>query len=176
VSKYCLRIKYRLAQAITETHVGPVLHQIIIHFHKIPFCCYSFMCQHLSYKNMITRRTTHKCKRQRLVILSFCVLTDSLVDYRSRTVYGTNFFIRSWVRIPFEVWIPVRLFCVCVVLRAGSGIATGWSPVQEVLQTVYRLSNRRSFQGPTKGCRTIDRYRFFKGPFSLVVADRIIRR
>jgi hypothetical protein len=37
--------------------------------------------------------------------------------------------------------VSVRLFCVCVVLCAGSGLATGWSPVQ----------------GPTKGCRAIDR-------------------
>jgi hypothetical protein len=36
----------------------------------------------------------------------------------------------------------VRLFCVCVVLCAGSGLATGWSPVQ----------------GPTKGCRAIDEW------------------
>jgi hypothetical protein len=32
--------------------------------------------------------------------------------------------------------ICVRLFCVCIVLCAGSGLATGWSPVQGVLPTV----------------------------------------
>jgi hypothetical protein len=31
--------------------------------------------------------------------------------------------------------ICVRLFCVCFVLRVGSGLATGWSPVQGVLPT-----------------------------------------
>jgi hypothetical protein len=30
----------------------------------------------------------------------------------------------------------VRLFCVCVVLRVGGRLATGWSPVQGVLPTV----------------------------------------
>jgi hypothetical protein len=39
----------------------------------------------------------------------------------------------------------VRLFCVCFVLCVGSGIATGWSLVQEV-------------QGPTKSCRAINEW------------------
>jgi hypothetical protein len=33
----------------------------------------------------------------------------------------------------------VRLFCVCVVLCVGSDLATGWSHVQGVLSTVYRI-------------------------------------
>jgi hypothetical protein len=37
--------------------------------------------------------------------------------------------------------VCVRLFCVYVVLCVGSGLSTGWSPVQGVLQTVLRLSN-----------------------------------
>jgi hypothetical protein len=32
--------------------------------------------------------------------------------------------------------VCVRLFCVCSVLCAGRGLATGWSPVQGDLQTV----------------------------------------
>jgi hypothetical protein len=35
--------------------------------------------------------------------------------------------------------ICVHVFCVCVVLCAGSGLATGWSPVQWILPTVYRI-------------------------------------
>jgi hypothetical protein len=52
----------------------------------------------------------------------------------------------------------MRLFCVCIVLRAGSGLATGWSPVQEVLPTACRITkpNKRNCQGPTRGCRIID--------------------
>jgi hypothetical protein len=52
--------------------------------------------------------------------------------------------------------VCVRLFCVCVVLCVGSGLATGWSPVQ-VLPTVYGLRNWKSGQGPTKGCSAMDR-------------------
>jgi hypothetical protein len=51
-----------------------------------------------------------------------------------------------------------RRRCLCAfVLCVGSGLATRWSPVQGVLPTVYRLRNWKSGQGPTKGCRTIDR-------------------
>jgi hypothetical protein len=35
--------------------------------------------------------------------------------------------------------VCVRLFCVCVVLREGSGLMTDWSPVQGVLPSVYRI-------------------------------------
>jgi hypothetical protein len=40
----------------------------------------------------------------------------------------------SWVRIPLKAWMFV---CVCI----GSGLATGWSPIQGVLPTVLGLSN-----------------------------------
>jgi hypothetical protein len=48
----------------------------------------------------------------------------------------------------------VGLFCVCFALYVGSRIAMGWSPVQGVLPTVYRIkklkklqmSNRRTVQ------------------------------
>jgi hypothetical protein len=35
--------------------------------------------------------------------------------------------------------VCVHLFCVYVVLCVGSGLATGWSPVQGVLPTVYKI-------------------------------------
>jgi hypothetical protein len=44
--------------------------------------------------------------------------------------------------------VCVRLFCVYVVLCVGSGLATGWSPAQGVLPTVYRLRNWKSKQSP----------------------------
>jgi hypothetical protein len=46
------------------------------------------------------------------------------------------------------VCVCVRLFCVCVVLCVGSGLATGWSPVQGVLPTLCRLRNWKSGQDP----------------------------
>jgi hypothetical protein len=45
----------------------------------------------------------------------------------------------SWVRVPLKAWIfsvRMRLFCVCVVLRLGRGLATSWSPVQGALLSV----------------------------------------
>jgi hypothetical protein len=48
----------------------------------------------------------------------------------------------------------VRLFCVCVVLRVGSGLSTGRSPVQGVLPTVYRIKKVK--KRPRSNKRTVD--------------------
>jgi hypothetical protein len=42
--------------------------------------------------------------------------------------------------------VCMRLFCVYVILCVGSGLVTGWSPVQGVVPTVYRIKKlkRRS--------------------------------
>jgi hypothetical protein len=53
--------------------------------------------------------------------------------------------------------ICMRLFYVCVILYVGSGLATGWSPVQGVLPNLYRMKKLNSGQGPTKGSRAMDR-------------------
>jgi hypothetical protein len=44
--------------------------------------------------------------------------------------------------------VCLRLFCVCAILYVGSGLATGWSPVQGVLPIVYKLGSWKSGQGP----------------------------
>jgi hypothetical protein len=46
--------------------------------------------------------------------------------------------------------VSVVLLCIC------RGLATGSSPVQGVLPTVYRIKKLKSGQGPTKGSRVID--------------------
>jgi hypothetical protein len=58
----------------------------------------------------------------------------------------------SWVGIPLEACLCAFILCV------GRGLATGWSPVQGVLPTVYRLRNWKRGQGP-KGCTAIARER-----------------
>jgi hypothetical protein len=50
--------------------------------------------------------------------------------------------------------VCVRLFCVCGVLCVGSGLATGSSPAQGVLPTVW-IETWKS-RGP-KGFRAIER-------------------
>jgi hypothetical protein len=62
----------------------------------------------------------------------------------------------SWVRIPLEAWMYVCVYSVCVVLCVGSGLSTGWSPIQGVLPTVNRITKLKSDQGPKKSCRAID--------------------
>jgi hypothetical protein len=52
--------------------------------------------------------------------------------------------------------ISVRLFCACLILCVGSGLATDWSPSKESYRLLIGLRNWRSDQGPIKGCRTVD--------------------
>jgi hypothetical protein len=49
----------------------------------------------------------------------------------------------SWVRIPLEVWMSVCVSSVLVLSCICSGLATGWSPVQGVLPTVYKIQSSR---------------------------------
>jgi hypothetical protein len=52
----------------------------------------------------------------------------------------------------------VCLFCVHVVLCVGSGLPTGWSPVQGVLSTVYRIrKTEKEAKAQLKGCRAYER-------------------
>jgi hypothetical protein len=46
--------------------------------------------------------------------------------------------------------VCVRLLCGCVVLCVGSGLATGWPSVQEVLPTVHRLRNWKKLPRSTR--------------------------
>jgi hypothetical protein len=55
----------------------------------------------------------------------------------------------------------VRLFCVCVVLCVGSGLAMSWSPSNESYRLCLGFRNSKSGEGPTKGCRAIEREREF---------------
>jgi hypothetical protein len=47
--------------------------------------------------------------------------------------------------------VCVRLFCDCVVLCVNKVFAEGWSPVQGVLLTVYRIKNLKRRRRPIKG-------------------------
>jgi hypothetical protein len=63
--------------------------------------------------------------------------------------------------------VCVRLFCVCVVLCVGSGLATGWSPFQGVLPTVYRIKKLKKWPRSDKGLyshRRIERWYFIMWP------------
>jgi hypothetical protein len=57
----------------------------------------------------------------------------------------------SWVRISLEAWMSVCSFCVCAVLCVSSGFATGWSPAEGVLPTVYKITKLKKRPGPNKG-------------------------
>jgi hypothetical protein len=82
----------------------------------------------------------------------FC--SDKYCRSRSQWSYELSLLartLRSWVQIPFEAWKSVCVYSVCFVLYVGSGLATGWSPVQGVLPTVYRITKLKKRPGPNQG-------------------------
>jgi hypothetical protein len=60
----------------------------------------------------------------------------------------------SWLRIPLNHskhgCVCMRLFCVCVVLCIGSGLATGLSLVQGVIPSVFKKRLLRNWK---RGCK-----------------------
>jgi hypothetical protein len=86
--------------------------------------------------------------------------------YRSRDILRSRVFSKMLITVAarFEAWtvfvrfdagivgsnpiqgmdVCVHLFCVCVVLYVGNCLATGWSPVQRVLPTVYRIKKLKN--------------------------------
>jgi hypothetical protein len=52
--------------------------------------------------------------------------------------------------------VCVRFYCVCIVLCVGSGLATGWSPVQGVLPLCIDQETAKAAK-VHKGCRAIRR-------------------
>jgi hypothetical protein len=48
----------------------------------------------------------------------------------------------SWVWFPLEAWMSIYGYSVCVVLCVVRGLATGWSPTQGVLLTMYGLNKQ----------------------------------
>ena len=58
--------------------------------------------------------------------------------------------LESWVRIPLKARMSVCVYSVCVVLCVVSDIATGWSPVQGVLPSVYMIKKLKKRPRPNK--------------------------
>jgi hypothetical protein len=61
------------------------------------------------------------------------------------------------------------VYTVCIVLCVGSGLATGWSTVQGVLPTVYRLRNWKH------GSRATDRCRSYYGQYLRLERSVVVR-
>jgi hypothetical protein len=49
----------------------------------------------------------------------------------------------SWVRTPLKPWVFAFILCLCCPVY----LATGWSPVQRVLRSVYRIKKLKIGQG-----------------------------
>jgi hypothetical protein len=87
---------------------------------------------------------------------SFRDLSIVTADYSVRAVWGMNCFrtLQRWDR-GFEYhsrYGCLCLFCVCI----GSGLATGWSPIQGVLPTVYK-NKKLKWNEAFEICRVLQR-------------------
>jgi hypothetical protein len=58
---------------------------------------------------------------------------------------------RSWLRIPLDSRLSVCVYSVRCVLCVGRGLANGWSHVQGVLPTVYRITKAKKRLSFSKG-------------------------
>jgi hypothetical protein len=59
----------------------------------------------------------------------------------------------SWARISLEAWVFVRVYCV-YMFCVGSDLANGWSPVQWVLTTVYKIK-KLEWNGAFRRCHML---------------------
>jgi hypothetical protein len=67
---------------------------------------------------------------------------NMLINCRSQWPRGLNFLHFTEIvssNLTQGMDVSFRLFCVYVVLCVGIGLATGWSSVQGVLPTMYRI-------------------------------------
>jgi hypothetical protein len=84
-------------------------------------------------------------------VLYFLVAHDSGRAAKARTVFtrsNTGVIGSNCTR---GMDIRVRLFCVFVVLRVGSGLAITYYPVQVVLPTVYKIKELNKRPRPNEG-------------------------
>jgi hypothetical protein len=68
--------------------------------------------------------------------------------------------LERWVRIPLKAWMSVCIYSVCAVLCVDRDLADlqrADPPSKESYRLCIGLRNWKSGQGPTKGCRAIDR-------------------
>jgi hypothetical protein len=88
----------------------------------------------------------------RVTIVTYCFMCRSQWPRGERhELSSLSRKLGSWVRIPHKAWmfgVCMCLFCVCVFLCLGKGLATSWSLVQGVLPSVKMIMNWKRGQGP----------------------------
>jgi hypothetical protein len=119
-------------------------------FATVPQCCWRCRLSQACYRMRLQVQqlkfcsTTH-CSFQFPNIFDDAITTAGLTGRRimngvmSVALASSVRTLGSWVRILLEAWMSVYIYSVLMLSCVGSGLATGWSPVQGVLPTVCRI-------------------------------------
>jgi hypothetical protein len=120
---------------------------------RVSYRCYTLVSVLLNelFSNTTNWKSSYFKRRTKFSNISTDNFTIYLAYHSGRAVWGMNRLrlLERWDR-GFESYsrhgcVCACLFCICVVICVGSGLATSWSPVQGVLSTVH------------KGCRAVDK-------------------
>jgi hypothetical protein len=110
-----------------------------LHYKQASFCVIMW-----TYVLICKLGTANICEFQRLLIAA-CSVNET--DQSGLVVEDTKNLrplkLGSWVWIPLEAWMSVCFYSVLVLSCVGSGLVTGWSPVQGVLPIVCKIHNFR---------------------------------
>jgi hypothetical protein len=97
------------------------------------------------------------CCRHRVLTVT-CLETCRCAAYLRRKLSSPAQLLGSWVRIPLKAWMSVCVYSVFVLSCVqGAALRRADPPSKESYRLCKRSWNWKSGQGPTKGCRAIDR-------------------
>jgi hypothetical protein len=126
--KFILILSLHLRLCLTR-YLFPSARRHVLCASKIPFSFYLIFITILSGRSQWSRGLRHE--------LSSLALWNSGFEFHSG----------------HRCLCCVRLFCVCVVLCIGRGLAADWSPSKESYRLGIRPRNWKTGQGQTKDCR-----------------------
>jgi hypothetical protein len=109
----------------------------VIHLRKLPEC---YLINF--YLSWTTSNTSFLVANVLRLVIANLPITVTVFSGSNNEILGLN---------PTRGRMSVCFFCVCVVLCAGSGHATGWPPVQWVLPTLYRIKKLKLQPRQNKG-------------------------
>jgi hypothetical protein len=128
------------------------------HFPNTQQASQRMLCLYVSPLRQCGREWPHQLRRRIASkhAMEFLSATFSGADHSGREVFARSNAGIVGSNPTQGMNVYVCLFCVRVVIFVGRGFAMGWSLVQRVLPTVWKIKKLKSDEDPAKGCRVID--------------------